>query len=206
MTDVASRQIALFGGSFNPPHMCHSLATLWVLQTQPIDEVWWIPTFQHAFDKDLVDFDRRLEMCELATSDLPRVSVDDVERQLGGESRTIDTVDALQERHEDTDFWLIIGADILQEIHRWKNWQGLMERVGLIVVGRRGYKRDKPALYDVADTDVVDSLDLELPDVSSTRIRDALEECDYDSVRPWIPRSVLAFIAEHRLYMGGDCR
>ncbi len=205
MSDDPPDQIALFGGSFNPPHLCHTLATLWVLQTQPIDEVWWIPTFQHAFDKELVDFDQRMAMCERALCELSRVRVDDIERTLGGESRTIDTVDALQKRYENTQFWLIIGADILSEVHRWKNWEGLMERVGLIVVGRRGYDRDDLRDYVASSTDVVDSLDLNLPDISSTGIRDALSDGDYEAVRPWIPRSVLQYIAAHNLYLGQQC-
>lgn len=206
MTDPRHSQIALFGGSFNPPHLCHSLATLWVLQTQPIDEVWWIPTYQHAFEKELVDFERRMTMCSLAIEELHRVRVDDIERQLGGESRTIDTVEALRENHENTDFWLIIGADILGQVHRWKNWEGLMESVGLIIVGRRGYRRGDPTDYGAADTVVVDSLDLELPDVSSTRIRDALAACDYETIRPWIPRKVLNYIEAHQLYRSEECQ
>ena len=202
MTDPSPRQIALFGGSFNPPHVCHTLTTLWALQTQAIDEVWWIPTFQHAFDKELVDFDQRMAMCELALSEISRVRVDDIERNLGGESRTIDTVKALEERNPNSQFWLLIGADILGEVHRWKNWEGLMERVGLIVVGRQGYERDDLNSYVATSTNVEDSLDLNLPDISSSRIRDSLNQSDYQAVRPWIPRSVLDYISAHQLYRG----
>lgn len=195
MTESKNRQIALFGGSFNPPHLCHTLATLWVLQTQPVDEIWWIPTYQHAFDKELVNYDRRVAMCRKAVADLHRVRIDDIERHLGGESRTIDTVRALKERHVDTDFWLVIGADILDETDRWKNWEGLMDLVRLVVVGREGHGEGKTA-----------GADLELPDISSTLIRESLAGCDYDAIRPWIPRSVLDYISEHDLYLGENCR
>ena len=196
--------VALFGGSFNPPHVCHTLATHWVLQTQPVDEVWWIPTYQHAFDKQLVDFETRLHMCEMAFRDLDRVRIDDVERRLGGESRTIDTVRALEQRHEETNFWLVIGADILDEVQRWKNWQGLIERVHLVIIGRRGYRRDPDQNFDDA-LSVTDSAELELPDVSSTSIRQSLADCDYDAVRSWIPGPVLDYIDRHALYLGDPC-
>ena len=39
--------IALFGGSFNPPHVAHQLVALYVLETQPIDELWFVPTYTH---------------------------------------------------------------------------------------------------------------------------------------------------------------
>ncbi len=196
MTEPATRRVALFGGSFNPPHICHTLATHWVLQTTHIDQMWWIPTYQHAFDKALASFDDRLAMCRLATADLRRVEISDVERRLGGESRTIDTVRALQEENPDIRFSLVIGADILDEVDRWKNWEGLMELVDLIVVGREGYDRQRHS----------DEVDLELPDISSTVIRDALARCDYSRVRSWIPRKVLAYIGDHSLYLGEACR
>ena len=205
MSEPSFEHVALFGGSFNPPHVCHTLATMWVLQTQPVDEVWWIPTFEHAFDKQLIDFEARLDMCRLAVADLQRVRITDIERTLGGESRTVDTVRQLSSRHADTDFSLIIGADILGDVDRWKDWQGLTEMVHLIVIGRQGYHRDEPQAFCHARS-VTDSLDLELPDVSSTLIRDSLAGCDYDAVRPWIPRAVLEYIDEHKLYLGEDCR
>ena len=44
-------RVALFGGSFNPPHVAHQLVALYVLETQPVDELWLIPCFQHPFEK-----------------------------------------------------------------------------------------------------------------------------------------------------------
>ncbi len=205
MIDSAPDDVALFGGSFNPPHVCHSLATLWVLQTQPVDEVWWVPTHEHAFDKQLVDFEARLEMCRRAIADFQRVRIHDIERTLGGENRTIDTVRALQQRHDSTDFWLVVGTDILDEVQRWKNWEGLTEMVHLVVVGRQGYRRTDPAVSDRSRS-VVDSRDLQLPDLSSTKIRNALASCDYDAIRPWIPQTVLDYIEHHGLYLGEECR
>lgn len=173
------------------------MATLWVLQTQPIDEVWWIPTFQHAFDKKLASFDDRLDMCQAALKDLRRARISTVERRMGGESRTIDTVQLLMKENPGVEFSLVIGADILGEVDRWKNWEGLMELVGLIVVGRRGYD---PKRADQG------SVDLELPDISSTTIREALQACDYAKISSWIPHQVLEIISSRKLYLGPHCR
>ncbi len=200
MTESSPPQIALFGGSFNPPHLCHTLATLWVLQTQPVDEVWWIPTFQHAFDKELIPFADRVRMCEKAVADLRRVRIHDIERSLGGESRTIDTVKALEKQHGNAQFWLVIGADILDEVDRWKDWEGLIKRTRLIIIGRRGYDTEPHVTCGNDAQPVSDSSDLELPDISSTLIRDSLSRQDYDAVRAWIPGEVLAYISEHGLY------
>jgi len=47
-------EVALFGGSFDPPHVGHLLAAAYVLATEPVDELWFVPVLQHPFDKPLV--------------------------------------------------------------------------------------------------------------------------------------------------------
>lgn len=185
----ARRTVGLFGGSFNPPHMGHTLASLWVLQTQAVDELWWMPTYQHAFGKDLASYEHRMVMCERAVADLPRVALCDIEKRLGGESRTFDTVTVLREEHPDTDFALVIGTDILAETQDWKNWDGLMEMVSLIVVGRSGH-------------DGADAQSLALPNVSSTSIRQALAagDVDHEVIEAWMVRDVQEYVLEHGLY------
>lgn len=184
------KQIGIFGGSFNPPHVGHTLATLWALQTHAIDEIWWVPTHQHAFSKELAKFEDRVAMCELATEHIKNVRISTIEQQLGGESRTIDTIKALREIHTDTDFWLIVGGDILNETDRWKNWDELITLVRLLVVGRAGFNLDKP---DPGEP-------FRLPDVSSTSIRDALSRFDYKALGPWLPRKVIDYIILNELY------
>ncbi len=197
-TSVSSsrRQIGLFGGSFNPPHIGHTLATLWALQTHPLDEVWWIPTYQHAFAKDLTAFEHRVALCELAIEPIKNVHISTIEQQLGGESRTIDTVKALRKLHPDTDFWLIVGGDILTETDRWKSWDELITLVKLLVVGREGFELDKP---DPGEP-------FRLPDVSSTSIRQALAQCDYKALGPWLPRKAIEYINRHKLYATEFCQ
>ncbi|MGM0556747.1 MAG: nicotinate (nicotinamide) nucleotide adenylyltransferase [Myxococcota bacterium] len=190
MSEV-ERHIGLFGGSFNPPHVCHTLATHWVLQTHPVDEVWWVPTYQHAFSKRLVEFEHRRTMCEMALKDLDRVRISAIEKQLGGESRTIDTVRALQEQFSDHRFSLIVGTDILEETHRWKDWDGLMELVDLIVIGRSGHTQD----------DDPESAEFRLPDISSTDTRKALEQGEYEKLEFWLASDVIAYVAEYGLYL-----
>ncbi|MEM1350138.1 MAG: nicotinate (nicotinamide) nucleotide adenylyltransferase [Myxococcota bacterium] len=183
------RTVGLFGGSFNPPHMGHTLASLWVLQTQAVDELWWMPTYQHAFGKELASYAHRMAMCALAVADLPRVSLCAIEERLGGESRTFDTVAVLKQEHPSSDFALVIGTDILDETGSWKNWDGLMEMVSLIVVGRRGYGDVHAASFA-------------LPNISSTTIRAALAAGDTEAevFQAWMVRDVQEYVVEHGLY------
>ena len=98
-------RVALFGGSFNPPHVAHQMAALYVLETAPVDALWFVPAFEHAFGKPLVAFDDRLAMCGLAAAALgPRVRVSDVEREIGGRSLTLRTVRRLMDLHPEHAF------------------------------------------------------------------------------------------------------
>ncbi len=107
------RRVAVFGGSFNPPHVGHLLGVVYALSTAPIDEVLVVPVYQHPFAKHLATFADRLELCRLAFGWLPRVSISTVEEELGGESRTLRTLEHLGATLPDVSLRLLVGADVL---------------------------------------------------------------------------------------------
>jgi nicotinate-nucleotide adenylyltransferase len=178
-------RVALFGGSFNPPHLAHQMAVLYVLETAPVDEVWIIPAFRHAYGKTLAPFEDRLAMCERAARPFgPRARVSDVERELGDESRTLRTVRLLQGRFPSHAFSLVIGADLIPEVPSWYGGAELQRTVPFVVVGRTGVEGGGAAVA--------------LPEISSTQVRAALG--DARSVEGLVPRAVLDYIFAHGLY------
>ena len=192
MTDNAPtpRSIALYGGSFNPPHVGHVMVGAWVLSATDVDELWVMPTWDHAFAKELVDYDVRCEMCRAAFSALDdaRIQVSDVERMLGGESRTIDTVEYIQQHLGITDIRIVIGTDIWQERHLWKRWDDLINLCAPILIGRDGYPNPPGETVSPA-----------LIDVSSTQIRAGLRRGQHPEV---LPVEVSKIIEERGLYGG----
>jgi nicotinate-nucleotide adenylyltransferase len=189
----SSTRVALFGGSFNPPHVAHQLVGLYVLETQPIDELWFVPTYTHPFGKHLVGYEHRIAMCELATAPLgPRARASRAEAELAERpgfvaSRTLDLVEFVAARgHE---LRLVIGTDILREAAQWHRWDDVIARAPLIVVGRAGY----PLPAGSVATEVT------MPEVSATHIRDLLARGASD-VTGLVPRDVLRYIAQHNLY------
>ena len=160
----------------------------WVLTSTDVDELWVVPTWSHAFSKALVDYELRSEMCTAAFSSLNphRVRVSDVERQIGGESRTIDTVEYIRDQYAIEDIRIVVGADIFTERHLWKRWDDLSTLCSFIVVGRDGYA--PPEGIEVSPP---------LLDVSSTQVRQALQA----GITPTtIPRRVASIIRAHTLY------
>ena len=86
---MTTRRVAVYGGSFDPPHLGHVLSVAWALSAAEIDAVWIIPTWKHAFNKEhCASFEERMSMCELAFAVFRDVEVSDVERRLGGVEST----------------------------------------------------------------------------------------------------------------------
>ncbi|TNE92001.1 MAG: nicotinate (nicotinamide) nucleotide adenylyltransferase [Deltaproteobacteria bacterium] len=154
-------RIAIYGGSFNPPHVGHAMVASWVLWTGRADQVWWMPSFSHPFDKALPPFERRLELVESLTRALGgghRVTA--VEAELEPPTYTVDALDWLREEYPEHRFSLVIGADNLPKLDKWKEAERLQASYELVVVGRDGY--DNPAGCVI------------FPGVSSTEVRTRL--------------------------------
>lgn len=183
--------IALFGGSFNPVHIGHVLVCTWLLQTRQCEQVWVIPSYDHPFDKELVSFEDRVRMCELALEFLgENAVVSQIEAELPRPSYSVRLVEALQERHHDAEFVWVMGSDLLDEVSTWHDAERFREMIEFLVVRRAG--------YEGADPDGSP----EFPRVSSTQIRGRL--AGGQTVEALIPASVREYIEEHSLYGPGD--
>jgi nicotinate-nucleotide adenylyltransferase len=181
--------VYLFGGSFNPPHIAHVLAVTYVLATEEVDQVAVVPCYLHPFAKELAPFEHRFAMCERAMGWLPRTKVLRVEEELGGESRTLRTVEHLRNLHPDWRMRIVLGADVLLEGPRWHGFERVAELAPPIILGRAGVvTKEGPRAV--------------LPDISSTAIRDAIRAGRAGEIAPLLPRSVLAYIDAKGLYRG----
>ncbi|WP_371068717.1 nicotinate-nucleotide adenylyltransferase [Sediminibacillus sp. JSM 1682029] len=185
------KRIGLLGGTFDPPHLGHLLIAEEVYHALQLDEVWFIPSNlpphkQHSGTNASV----RLEMVESAIEDNPHFRVEPIELEREGKSYTIDTIRLLREREPDTDFYFIIGADMVEYLPKWHQIQELADMVHFVGVKRSDYRLD--TVYPV--------MEVEIPgiDVSSTLIRDRTSS--NHSVKYLVPDKVINKIKEHRLY------
>jgi nicotinate-nucleotide adenylyltransferase len=179
-------RVAVFGGSFNPPHVAHVLACALVLSVEDVDRLLVVPAYRHPFAKPLAPFEDRATMCELAMAWMPRVEVSRVEEELGGESRTLRTLESLSGAHPDWSLRLVIGADILAEAPRWFGFDAIEKLAPPIVLGRPGFPASGAAAL--------------LPEVSSTQVRSAIARGAWDEVEKLVPRAVLAHARARGLY------
>ena len=129
--------IALFGGSFDPPHTGHRAIVRRLARRSSIDRIWVLPAFRHPFEKKMAPFPLRLKLCRLAFGDLgKKVQIKDVERQLGGKSWTVETVRYLCRRYPRHDFFWVVGADAYRARRSWRSIGKIEAAVRFIVFDR----------------------------------------------------------------------
>jgi nicotinate-nucleotide adenylyltransferase len=177
--------VAIFGGSFNPPHASHVLAIAYVLSTCDVDRLVVVPAHKHPFAKPLAPFDDRVRMCELATSIFPRAEVSRIEETLDG--LTLHTLEALKSAHPEWNLRLVMGADILLESDKWFRFDDVKKLAPPIVLGRAGITHANAPLPI-------------LPEISSTRVRELVASKSWSELAPLVPRAVLDHIRARGLY------
>ncbi|MCP4498923.1 MAG: nicotinate (nicotinamide) nucleotide adenylyltransferase [Deltaproteobacteria bacterium] len=186
----SSGKVALLGGSFHPPHVGHALLALNILSVVDVDAVWVLPCADHPFGKELAPFEHRKIMCELSFAHLPEVSVLDVESHMPTPSFTVQTIRALKKRLPNLLPSFVVGTDILDELHLWREPDALQEMCDLIVVPRGGHVTGEGRGKS--------SLELILPEVSSSEVRRRLKAGEDTS--SLVDKKVLRYMRAHGLY------
>ena len=128
-------KVGLFGGSFNPAHAGHAHVAVTARKRLGLDRIVWLVTPQNPLKVEHVSQrKRRRSARRLALR--PDV-VSNIERRLGSRY-TVDTLRLMKARFPRVRFVWIMGADSLADLHRWRDWVGLMREVPVAVVARPG--------------------------------------------------------------------
>ena len=134
------KQVTLFGGGFNPPHMAHLFTVTYLLSRHDVDEVWLLPAYKHAFDKALQPFAERVMLLRKLFAKHERVKICEIEAKQNLSGKTFDTLERLSGLYPDNQFSLSIGSDNLAVADRWYRFDELIKRWRLIVMLRPGFE------------------------------------------------------------------
>ena len=219
-------RIAIYGGSFNPPHIGHAEAARAAYKALKPDKFLVIPTNtppHKELEANSPSPEQRLEFCRLAFGDIPGVEVSDMELRREGKSYTADTVDALLEQYPGAEICIVMGTDMFLSFRSWYRWQHMLETCTLAVLSREDFDRReiesfKAELETENGAKVILSPHLPLP-MSSTEIRERLRrglgsddlcqgvyECiirnGYYDAKPelsWLRQMVMPYLKENRI-------
>jgi nicotinate-nucleotide adenylyltransferase len=192
----SNERIGIFGGSFDPIHNGHIALARAALKQLGLSRIFLVPAptppHKAQFGAHAV---HRLRMTRLATAQLDRCTVSNLEYLRQGKSYTIDTITQFQERFPKAVLHLLIGADNLSEILSWHRYKELIRKVIICPGQRPGYPTPLSERLPHACVQVFDSPAI---DISSTRVREMLalgQSCEAD-----VPIKVLRYIEAHALY------
>jgi nicotinate-nucleotide adenylyltransferase len=135
----AMTRIGLLGGSFNPAHRGHRKISLHAARALGLDEVWWLVSPGNPLKqiKGMAPLAARFASARRAARGMP-IRVTAIERELGTRY-TIDTLRLLRRRFPSAQFIWLMGADNLDQFHRWRDWRKIAAMVPIAVMARPGY-------------------------------------------------------------------
>lgn len=192
VTDLPQRRVGIIGGTFNPPHLGHLIMAQQVGDQLGLDEVRFMPDAQppHVDAKKTIPAQDRANMVQRAIADNPLFKLETAELKRGGKSYTYDTMKALKARHPETQYYFIIGGDMVDYLHTWSHIDELVKLVTFVGIKRTGYPTTSryPVIW----------VDAPLIDISSTQIRHKVSQGH--TVRYLVPDTVADYIKEHHLY------
>lgn len=194
MTYPVVMQVAVFGGTFDPPHVAHLTVGEAAYHQLDVEVVLFVPAGE-PWQKDgrsVAPARHRLEMVRLAVEGVPYFGIDDREVRRGGPSYTIETVDEMRE--EGLEPILVMGADAAASMITWRRAERLAD-VRVAVVARPGVERKSVIEGVVGELTWLDAPSLEL---SGTELRDRSAE-GY-SLRFIVPDAVCSYIEREQVY------
>lgn len=186
----------LFFGSFNPIHNGHIAIAGYILEFTNLEEVWFVVSPHNPLKEqmDLAPDSHRFEMVRLATEVYqPKISVCNIEMDMPRPSYTIDTLKVLKAKHPEREFTVLMGADSMDSIEKWKDYQTLLANNRIMVYPRLGSNTNElKAKYNV------DIVNAPIMEVSSTFLRKAISKgkrVDY-----FMPPKAYQYLIDKKLY------
>lgn len=187
--------VGLFFGSFNPIHHGHLIIAAHILQTEGLDQVWFVVSPQNPLKPSagLLNEYHRFHLVQLAIEGETQMRATDIEFRLPRPSYTIDTLTYLVEKYPGHRFSVIMGSDSFQNIRQWKNYEKLLRDYPLIVYQRPGKEiAETPAAPQVTITKAP------FLEISATQIRDKVRQGK--SIRYLVPENVREEIEKNGYY------
>jgi nicotinate-nucleotide adenylyltransferase len=188
-------KIGLFFGSFNPIHIGHMAIANYMAEFTDLKQVWFVVSPQSPLKKktSLLADHHRLQLVRLAIGDSLNYKASNIEFQLPKPSYTINTLAHLAEKYPQHNFCLIMGSDNLETLHKWKNYEHILNEYELYIYPRPG--SDGGELKNHPKVKIVPA---PFMDISATFLRDALKA--KKDIRFFIPSEAYEYLREMHFY------
>lgn len=190
-------RIGLYFGTFNPIHVGHLIIANHMVENSDLDEIWMVVTPHNPFKKksSLLENHHRFELVYRATEDYPKIKPSDIEFKLPQPNYTVHTLAHISEVHPEKEFCLIMGEDNLKSLHKWKNYETILEHHHIYVYPRIA---NGTISHQFKNHPKIHKVDAPIVQISSTMIRNGIKE--QKNVRPLLTKEVWEYIDEMNFY------
>ncbi len=206
-------RVALFGGSFDPPHRGHVAIATAAADAFSLDRILFAPAARQPLKRNghAATYDQRLEMCALACAeaDPTRFATSTLDAPLadGSPNYTVRTLELLADQYPAAQRFNLVGADTFQHLGKWREPHRLIQLAEWIVVSRPGIPLKLPENLPLTEAQRarIHLLNTVHEDVAATTLRHRLAQqassgASPDTLDDLLPSSVAAYIAAHHLY------
>lgn len=200
-------KVGLYFGTFNPIHIGHLIIANYMVDNTDLDEVWLVVSPQNPLKekKSLLADYHRLELVRIAIDDNFNLRASDIEFGLSKPSYTATTLAYLKEKYPEREFALIMGEDNLRTLHKWYNYEHILEQHQIYVYPRPMTIQEEDEIREHSQPSKnIDHPNITLCDevpvmkVSASYIRKAIKEGK--DVRYLLTPPVLKYIDEMNFY------
>jgi nicotinate-nucleotide adenylyltransferase len=190
-------KIGLYFGTFNPIHIGHLIIANHMAEHSDLNEIWMVVTPHNPLKQKstLLNDHHRLEMVYLATKEYTKIKPSDIEFKLPQPNYTINTLFHLQEKYPQHEFALIMGEDNLNSLHKWKNYEVILQNHNIYVYPRLNLGEINEQFINHPKIHRVGAPVIEL---SSTFIRESIK--NKKIVAPMLPEKVWEYVEHNNFY------
>tara|TARA_B110000196_G_C21104940_1_gene644653 strand:+ start:595 stop:1185 length:591 start_codon:yes stop_codon:yes gene_type:complete len=188
------KKIGILGGTFDPIHLAHLKLAIIAIKEYGLNEIIFIPAGTPWMKNNSIvtNATHRINMVKLAIEEEPLFKCSPIEILRTGNTYTIDTLIELGVKQSTNEYHLILGSDSYKQIHRWKNYQEILNTVGIILFQRKG--DDFPKVINSN----IKIIEKEIDNISSTNIRRKIQ--NNKSLNGLVPINVEEYILKNNLY------
>lgn len=192
-----SRQIGLFGGTFDPLHNGHVSIAGSFLESGFIDELWVLltPYPPHKQQKNQTSYNIRLRMLKEIFEDVPGISINTIENSLPKPSYSVRTVRYFKKKYPEDTFFFCMGEDSLAGFNTWKYYTEILKECELLVARRPEITPKDVESQILNRTHFVDHTQL---NISSSGVREEVRAGK--SIQESVPDKVAKIIEKEQLY------
>ena len=196
---IATKSIALFGGSFDPIHNGHLFLIEELLNSGRFERFIVIPAgapWQKSVAASGAD---RLAMVEIALKDCMNkyreLEISRFEVDNSGPSYAYQSIEYFKLQNPGDNLVWIIGSDAFAKINEWKEIEQVAKSVEFLVVNRPGQKLEIPK---IPESITYSQIEIKALDLSSTKVRNLIKASEpFESL---LPSGVVAYIKSHGIY------